>query len=84
MIIVSILAPPKWISISIPTCIEAGDVSDIVMLRFAGEAVDEGDGSHLRLSEGLCLSMIRTKKPACWISIGSWVFKQRLFRSSLV
>ena len=61
MIIVSILVPPRWISISLPTCIEAGDVSGIFMLWFAGEAVDEGDGSRLRLSEGLCLSMIRTK-----------------------
>lgn len=60
MIIVSILVPPKRIRVSIPTCIEAGDVSDILILWFA-EVADDGDGSSLRLSEGLCLSMIRTK-----------------------
>ena len=81
---ISILAPPRWISIFTPTCIEAGDVSDIFMLQFAREAVNEGDGLCLHLSEGLCLFMICTKKPACWISIGSWVLKQHLFRLSLV
>ena len=81
MIIVSILAPPRWISISIPTCIEAGGVSDILMLWSTRVTDDKEDNnSHLHLSEGLCLSMICTKKPACWISIGSWVLKQVLFR----